>query len=199
MKRLRARLTFANVVSCIALFIALGGASYAAFRLPRNSVGPRQLRRNAVTTAKIRNRAVTGAKLRLKTIGTVPSAATLEGQTAAQISASSVAASKLQCPQGTAPFAGLCFETTSRSPTALGFAEFDCADVGRWLPSISQLIAYEESAYTSPPPQEWTDSLTFSGTEAWGYVANGYKNGAGHGAKKASENFPFRCVIAPTN
>ena len=43
MKQLRQRLTFANVVSCIALFVALGGVSYAATQLPKNSVGAKQL------------------------------------------------------------------------------------------------------------------------------------------------------------
>jgi hypothetical protein len=38
LRRFRARLTFANVVSVIALFVALGGGAYAAFHLPKNSV-----------------------------------------------------------------------------------------------------------------------------------------------------------------
>lgn len=37
------------------LFVALGGASYAALALPRNSVGARQLKKNAVTSAKVKN------------------------------------------------------------------------------------------------------------------------------------------------
>ena len=39
MSRLRARLTFANVMSVAALFVALGGTGYAAIVLPANSVG----------------------------------------------------------------------------------------------------------------------------------------------------------------
>lgn len=65
----------ALVVSIIALVVALGGTSYAAFSLPRNSVGTRQLKRGAVTTQKLRNGAVTGAKIQLGSLGTVPSAA----------------------------------------------------------------------------------------------------------------------------
>jgi hypothetical protein len=53
MKKLRRHLTFANVVSCLALFVALGGASYAAFKLPKNSVGAKQLKKGAVTPAKL--------------------------------------------------------------------------------------------------------------------------------------------------
>jgi hypothetical protein len=40
----------AMVVACIALAISLGGTSYAAMTLPRNSVGTSQLKRNAVTS-----------------------------------------------------------------------------------------------------------------------------------------------------
>lgn len=40
-------------IGLIALFIALGGTSYAAIHLPPNSVGTRQLRRHSVTPSKI--------------------------------------------------------------------------------------------------------------------------------------------------
>jgi hypothetical protein len=53
MKQLRRRLTFANVISCLALFVALGGASYAATQLPKNSVGSKQIKKQAVTPAKL--------------------------------------------------------------------------------------------------------------------------------------------------
>jgi hypothetical protein len=53
MRRLGRKLTFANVVSVIALFIALGGVGYAAFKLPKNSVGPKQIRNGAVSEAKL--------------------------------------------------------------------------------------------------------------------------------------------------
>ncbi|MBS1678415.1 MAG: hypothetical protein JST08_13640 [Actinobacteria bacterium] len=83
MNRIRQRLTYANVMATIAVFIALGGASYAAVKLPSNSVGTKQLKNNAVTTAKIRNGAVTGAKVDAATLGTVPSATTATSATTA--------------------------------------------------------------------------------------------------------------------
>jgi len=61
--RILPRLTYANVMATIAVFIALGGASYAATRLPESSVGSKQLKNNAVISAKIKNGAVTPAKL----------------------------------------------------------------------------------------------------------------------------------------
>jgi|GEM_PF-613914 len=53
--RLKGRLTFSNVVAVIALFIALGGASYAAVKIPKNSVGTKQLKKNAVNSSKVKN------------------------------------------------------------------------------------------------------------------------------------------------
>ncbi len=47
------RLTFANVTSSLALFVALGGASYAAIKVPANSVGTRQVKNRAITTRKL--------------------------------------------------------------------------------------------------------------------------------------------------
>jgi hypothetical protein len=43
----------ALVISLIALFVALGGTTYAATSLPRNSVGTAQLKNKAVTSAKL--------------------------------------------------------------------------------------------------------------------------------------------------
>src|SRR3954466_7923748 len=42
-----------NVVSYLALFVALGGTSYAALKLPANSVGTKQIKRHAVTPSKL--------------------------------------------------------------------------------------------------------------------------------------------------
>jgi hypothetical protein len=52
--RVRPRLTYANVLASLALFIALGGSSYAALQLPKASVGTKQLKRNAVTSPKVK-------------------------------------------------------------------------------------------------------------------------------------------------
>ncbi len=74
MKTIRIRLTFANVVSCIALFVALGGAAYAAGKLGKNAVGTKQIKNQAVTAAKIKKGTITGTQINLAKLGTVPSA-----------------------------------------------------------------------------------------------------------------------------
>jgi hypothetical protein len=51
----RRHMTYANVVATLALFLALGGVSYAALKLPKNSVGSKQIKKNAVTSTKVKN------------------------------------------------------------------------------------------------------------------------------------------------
>jgi hypothetical protein len=73
------------VVAFIALFVAIGGSSYAVTRLPAKSVGAKQIRtgavrtvhiaRNAVTGAKIKNASITGADIKMSSLAGVPSAA----------------------------------------------------------------------------------------------------------------------------
>jgi hypothetical protein len=60
LNRLRSRLTYANAMSTIAVFVALGGGAYAV-SVPRNSVGTTQLKANAVTAAKVKNRSLLAA------------------------------------------------------------------------------------------------------------------------------------------
>ena len=61
---MRGRLTYANVMTTIGVFLLLaGGTALAAKELAKNSVGAKQLKANAVTSAKIKKAAVTKAKL----------------------------------------------------------------------------------------------------------------------------------------
>src|SRR4051794_21948862 len=114
---MRGKLTYANVTATIALFIALGGASYAAMKLPKNSIGSKQLKKSsvttgkikngAVTTAKIKNGAVTGAKIQASSLGTVPSAANanaIEGRTASSFAPAQAEAVHFVGAPGEAPF-----------------------------------------------------------------------------------------------
>lgn len=84
METLRTKLTYANVISTLCLFLVLGGgAAFAATKLPKNSVGAKQLKNNSVSAAKIKNGAVTGVKIDLSTLGTVPNASRAETATSA--------------------------------------------------------------------------------------------------------------------
>lgn len=73
MRALGGRISPSLVISVIALFVALGGASYAVVSVPKNSVGTKQLKKKAVGTKQLKKKAVgtgqlkgsavTGAKL----------------------------------------------------------------------------------------------------------------------------------------
>jgi hypothetical protein len=63
-KQVRTRLSYANVMSTLAVFLVIGGATAIAAKVPRHSVGPRQLKANAVTTLKIKANAVTTRKIK---------------------------------------------------------------------------------------------------------------------------------------
>ena len=64
----------ALIVAIIALIVSMGGTGYAAFTLPRNSVGTKQLQNGAVTAAKVKRHSLTGKQINLKKLGTVPTA-----------------------------------------------------------------------------------------------------------------------------
>jgi hypothetical protein len=51
-------------VALLALFVALGGTGYAALKLPKNSVGSKQIRKGGVRNSDIASNAVTGAKVK---------------------------------------------------------------------------------------------------------------------------------------
>lgn len=61
MKRISFHLSYGNVMSSIALFLAVGGVSFAATTLPRNSVGTAQLRNGAVNSSKVADHSLRAA------------------------------------------------------------------------------------------------------------------------------------------
>jgi len=76
MRQIKGKLSYANVMVTILAFIVLGGAAYAATKLPKNSVGTKQIKNQAVTGAKIKKGTITGTNINLAKLGTVPSATT---------------------------------------------------------------------------------------------------------------------------
>ena len=89
MKQVRQRLTYANVMSSLAVFLVLGGgAAYAA-----KKIGSHQIKDNSITAKKIRKNAVTAGKIKADAVTTkkIAPASVTNGK----IAAGSVDATKL--------------------------------------------------------------------------------------------------------
>jgi hypothetical protein len=69
LRSLRERLTYANVMATLAVFIALGGVSWAALKIPADSVGSRELKDNAVRGKEIKNGVVGSKDLKDGSVG----------------------------------------------------------------------------------------------------------------------------------
>ena len=106
--RLRKRLSYANVMSTLAVFIALGGSSYAAVTINGTSI-----KNHTITGTKLHHNTLTGAQINESRLGRVPRAKradTLSGMTAAQL--------KIKCPRDTFPIADVCVEREARRERA---------------------------------------------------------------------------------
>src|SRR6476646_10641902 len=105
----RPRLSYANVISTLALFIALTGTTaFAASKLAPKSVGEPQLRPVAVTADKLRTNAVTAPKIKAQAVkqGKLANGSV----TAAKMTQGSVASSS--------PITGFATNAESASPPA---------------------------------------------------------------------------------
>jgi hypothetical protein len=57
------RLSYANVMATAAVFIALGGGAYAISKVPKNSVGPKQVKDDSLTGQDVRDDSLTGSDI----------------------------------------------------------------------------------------------------------------------------------------
>lgn len=134
---MRRRLSYANVMATVAVFIALGGSSYAAIRL-----NGRDIKTRSIPASKIKRNALGGLEIRESTLGRVNRAKTADrvgGLTAADL--------KVRCPAETFPIADVCVERATRPATPYGSAVLQCLRVGtpagpgRRLPTHGELRA----------------------------------------------------------
>jgi hypothetical protein len=136
-KRFRRRLTYANVMSTLAVFIVLGGSSYAAATISGSSIKDR-----SISGRKLRHNTVTGYVIRESTLARVPRA-----RDADRLGGLSAADLKIKCPRDTFPMADVCVERTPRVATSYSSAVRQCLQVGtpegpgRRLPTHAELLA----------------------------------------------------------
>lgn len=103
MNRLKKHLTVANVLSCMALFVALSGVAYAAGKIGTGAVKATNIAKEAVTNPKLKKQAVTSGKIKdgnvnaadLATGAVINSKLAKKAVTNAKLGNESVGASKL--------------------------------------------------------------------------------------------------------
>jgi hypothetical protein len=168
MAYLRGRVSYANVVATLALFVALGGTSYAVLHVGSadvtdNSLRSKDIRDDTLRSRDIRDRTIRARDLRRdglgsgvikeSALGTVPSAANAErvgGATAQDL--------RLKCPADTLAKAGVCIEVSARAAVGFLAALDQCNQAGRGLVTMPQLDQFARS--NGPLPQsEWTANV----------------------------------------
>jgi len=136
-ERLRAHLTYANVVATLALFAALGGSSYAALKVSGKNVRDRSL-----TGREFKRSSIGGKPIKESRLGIVPRA-----RNALQVNGVAAGELLVRCPEDTFPSGGTCIERTPRPPQPYGIAVVQCQSAGgdrtpgRRLPTQGELIA----------------------------------------------------------
>jgi hypothetical protein len=126
MEKVKQRITYANVVATIALFVALGGSAFAAKKLV--------LPKNSVTSKSVKDGSLKGKDLAKGTItGDLVAKNTLNADNINQ------ATLVLPCPSGTTKAAGICFESSERATQGLDGAMTTCAQANRFLPTVAEL------------------------------------------------------------
>jgi hypothetical protein len=195
--KLRQHLTYANVMATAALFIALGGSSYAAV-----AISGKDVKNRSVAGKKLKRNTVSGREIQESRLTRVPRA-----RNADRLNGTTAASLRIQCPSDTFPSADVCIERTVRAVASYSSAVLECAQIGtpatpgRRLPTHGELRAaatavqlatggeLTSEVYPSASTQGRLDVLYV--TDQVGSVALTSNTGAGGKA--------FRCVADPLN
>ena len=210
----RARLSYANVTATLAVFVALGGTSYAALRIGsddviNNSLRSRDIQNDTVVSRDLRDRTIRARDVRRDSLGsrvikesalgTVPRAATAD-----RVGGVSAQDLRVKCPSDTLSKAGVCIETAARSPAGFVGAVDQCSRAGRRLIPMAELDLYARS--NGPLPQaEWTASVyrnPDNGPTAVEQLEAVLLSGLGdlsYDRVHVPVQHAFRCVALPSN
>jgi trimeric autotransporter adhesin len=124
MKSLRKRLTYANVMSSLAIFLVLGGATAFA----ATKIGSNEIKANAILTGKIKKEAVTEGKIKAGAIGNTRLANGAVTET--KLATGAVTASKINTSGLTVPLAQKANEASNAISLggipASGYTRSDC-------------------------------------------------------------------------
>ena len=211
----RRHLSYSNVVATVALFVALGGTSYALLHVGSadvidNTLRSKDIRNNTLRSRDIRDKTVrerdvrpnglASGAIRESALSTVPRAADAErvgGLTAGDL--------RVKCLAGTVAKAGVCIEASARSPEGFVSAAERCSQSGRGLPTFAQLDPFVRSNGPLSQP-EWTGSVyrntDLPGSTPAEQLEAVLLNGVGdlsYDRVHSPVQHAFRCVALPSN
>lgn len=189
LKALRGGVTYANVLATLALFVALGGTSYAVTKISGS-----QIKANSVTGRQIKERS-------LDPVPRARNARLLAGQPGASY--------RVRCPDGLVPVSDTCIETQPRPALPYGDAAVACEGTdnkgrpGRRLPTHAELMtAIGDFGIQLAPGGELTSNIYPGSTPDSPlnvlYVVDA-TGGYGVTTDTAQGAKPFRCVADPLN
>jgi hypothetical protein len=197
--RMRRGLSYANVMATLAVFISLGGTSFAALQLTG-----RDVRDGSLTARDLKRETLGGKRIKESKLGLVPrahNADRLNGVTAARL--------LVRCPDATVPVSDVCVEKASRAPAPYTIAAGTCEGIdrqrtpGRRLPSHDELMtAIGDAGIALATGGELTRNVYPSAKDPGGvdvlYITDpvgrvGLTSNTAEGAKA------FRCVTDPLN
>jgi hypothetical protein len=208
-------LSYSNVTATAALFVALGGTSYAVITIDsadvvNNSLRSKDIRNNSVRSRDILDRTLRARDLRRNSLGggvvkesslgQVPRAAdaeTVGGVTAQEL--------RVGCPGDTVAKAGVCIERTARPPDGFLGATNTCDNTGRGLPTMAQLDRFWRVHGPLSPQGEWTSNVyrnPANGANPFDQLEAVLLSGDGaivYDRVYLAVQHAFRCVALPSN
>lgn len=211
-KKFPRHLTYANVMSTLAVFLVLGGSAYAAGKisgssLKNNSVSGKKLKSGSVSNSKLRANAVSNSKISASSVyGSRLAPNTLTDREInmaklGKISRASTAdnagkvdnkdASQLtdRCPSGTVDLGSACAETGARAVSFGPQAAETCTRAGGYLPGAAELVGADLADRINVTTQEWSSDWA---SENATVVTNGSVDGT---ADIDDVTRPYRCFF----
>jgi hypothetical protein len=186
------------VTATVALFVALGGSSYAAL-----SITGRDIQNGSLTNRDLKRNTLGGSRIKESRLSRVPRARNAE-----RLNGVSAARLLVRCPNDTTPLYDVCVETGVRGPAPYREAAIACEEVGtpkapgRRLPNHDELLtAVGNPGITIAPGGELTREVFPSQTPGRVdvlYVTDDIGS-VGLTPNTAAGAKPFRCVTDPLN
>jgi hypothetical protein len=194
MRRIRRHLTYANVISTLALFLVLsGGVVYAA-----NTIGSADIIDGEVKNADLGANAVTGAKVFPSSL----TGADVAGNSLAGSDIDEATLAGLICPSTMLLHEGVCIEKAKRASATWVSANTTCRQAGRRLPSLEELLTFRlRPGQNMSSTHEHTQLTTIDDGPSAQSVWENLVNSSGLiSRQRAPQNVsaPYRCVGNPS-